>query len=522
MHRRLLALAMLLGPLLALSALRAGAKSGECPAGSATTCIRGRVVDENGPVRGARVGVRGSPHRGVTDVGGQFAIPTHGAKAPLRVVASRPGARIAGAAWRGDSEPLVLRLEYPAAYDSSHYAWIASAPDPAHPEQCGNCHGEIYRQWSKSGHARSAVNPYFRNLYDGTDWHGNENLGLSLLDEAPEASGVCFSCHVPSLKPDVTEVSDLRKTGGVAREGVHCDYCHKVAEVTLDQLGLDHGRFATRLLRPASGQQVFFGPVDDDDRGNSVYSPLYRKSEYCAPCHEGLVLGTHAYGEYSEWLASPYARQGIQCQDCHMARMTGLRDSASLAAVAQTDTKAVAVHGPTRDLAQRLRSHLGLSVTGSQKNDSLDLTVELRVRNVGHRMPTGYPDRALLLWVSATDADGTELPLLDGPRLPPVAGLGDPREGNLAGQPGQMYAKSLEGLDGTQPVPYWRPNRIAFDTRLQPDQSDRVRFRFGRPEGVPFVSVRLVYRRFPKAMAEQKGWPDNDLEIQHCDWHGGE
>ncbi|MCR4412739.1 MAG: hypothetical protein NUV77_09980, partial [Thermoguttaceae bacterium] len=401
------------------------------------------------------------------------------------------------------------RLEYPAACDSTHYAWIASAPDPEHPEQCGNCHGEIHRQWSKSGHARSAVNPYFRNLYDGTDWHGNENIGFSLLDEAPEAGGVCFSCHVPSLEPDVTKVSDLRKIGGVAREGVHCDYCHKVADVTLDQLGLDHGRFATRLLRPASGHQVFFGPVDDDDRGNSVYSPMYRKSEYCAPCHEGVVLGTHAYSEYSEWLASPYAQRGVQCQDCHMARMAG------------TDTKAVASHGPTCERARLLRSHLDLSVTGSRKTDSLEIIVELRARDIGHRMPTGYPDRALLVWVSARDTKGRELALLDGPRLPPVAGIGNPREGNLAGQPGRMYAKSLEGLDGTQPVPYWRSNRVAFDTRLQPDQSDRLHFRFDHPQGAPLVSVKLLYRRFPKVMADQKGWPDNDLEIEHCDWVGG-
>jgi hypothetical protein len=479
------------------------------------------VVDENGPVVGAHVGVRGSPHRVVTGAGGQFSLPTHGAKAPLRVVASRPGARIAGAQWRGDAQPLVLRLEYPAACDSTHYAWIASAPDPNRPEQCGNCHGAIYRQWSKSGHARSAVNPYFRNLYDGTDWHGNENIGASLLDEAPEASGVCFSCHMPSLEPDVTEVSDLRKIGGVAREGVHCDYCHKVADVTLAQLGLDHGRFATRLLRPVSGQQFFFGPVDDDDRGNSVYSPLYRKSEYCAPCHEGIVLGTHAYSDYSDWLASSYARLGVQCQDCHMERIAGIRDAAALAEIAGADTKAVAAHGSTRDKAQLLRSHLDLSVTGSQTTDSLEITVELCVRNVGHRMPTGYPDRALLLWVSATEANTRDLPLLDGPRLPSIAGLGDPREGNLAGQPGRIYAKSLEGLDGTQAVPYWRPNRVAFDTRLQSDQADRVRFRFDRPQGAPSVSVKLLYRRFPKAVADHKAWPDNDLEIHHCVWPTG-
>ncbi|MCR4410845.1 MAG: carboxypeptidase-like regulatory domain-containing protein, partial [Thermoguttaceae bacterium] len=82
MHRLLLALAITSGPLLVLSAFGTGAESSETAAGWATTCIRGCVVDENGPVRDARVGVRGSPRRVVTDARGQFALPTHGVKAP--------------------------------------------------------------------------------------------------------------------------------------------------------------------------------------------------------------------------------------------------------------------------------------------------------------------------------------------------------------------------------------------------------------------------------------------------------
>ena len=86
-------------------------------------------------------------------------------------------------------------------------------------------------------------------------------------------------------------------------------------------------------------------------------------------------------------------------------------------------------------------------------------------------------------------------------------------EGGLAGQPGRLYAKQLEGLDGTVPVPYWRPNRVAADTRLLPDATDRARFRFYRPQGEVTVVARLLYRRFSKHLADQKGWPGNECVV---------
>ena len=66
-------------------------------------------------------------------------------------------------------------------------------------------------------------------------------------------------------------------------------------------------------------KQLFFGPLDDVDRGEDAFSPLYRESRYCASCHEGIVFGVHVYSTYSEWLSSPARRAGKQCQDCHMA-----------------------------------------------------------------------------------------------------------------------------------------------------------------------------------------------------------
>ena len=131
---------------------------------------------------------------------------------------------------------------------------------------------EIYREWSASGHARGVNDRHFRNLYEGTDWHGHPS-GWGLLNEHPNGAGVCAACHVPALPAGDPARFDLRWASGVAAQGVHCDFCHKVAGLGDGPIGLSHGVLNFELRRPTSGQ-LFFGPLDDVDRGEDAYTPL--------------------------------------------------------------------------------------------------------------------------------------------------------------------------------------------------------------------------------------------------------
>ena len=237
--------------------------------------------------------------------------------------------------------PLDVSLKRLPTTDDPAYAWIDPGPDGPEDQSCARCHAEIYKEWSAGAHSRSATGRHFRNLYEGTDWAGKPGVGWSLLDEHPTGAGVCTSCHAPAVSDDDPAQFDLREVRGVAAQGVHCDYCHKIAGLGDGKIGLTHGRFNLRLLRPSKGQ-VFLGPLDDATRGDDAYSPFYRDSRYCASCHEGVVFGVHVYSTYSEWRDSPAYKQGRQCQDCHMAptgRMTNIapgnggveRDPATLA-----------------------------------------------------------------------------------------------------------------------------------------------------------------------------------------------
>jgi hypothetical protein len=471
--------------------------------GANSQTLQGEVTDGENPLPEVRVHLQGQAHPATTtDRHGRFRLPAISGKAPL-ITASKPG--FALGAISSDTRPLHLTLNRLPATDNADYSWLDPRPDPLQANNCGNCHGEIYREWSGSAHAHAADNLRLRNLLAGTDWHERPSPTWNLQAEHPLGASVCASCHAPTFS-DPTLVYDLRKASGVASQGVHCDYCHKVVDAPTDKLGTRFGRDGLVLLRPPDQQQLFFGPLDDAFRvGESFgHAPLYQESRYCASCHEGVVFGVHVYGTYSEWLASPARRQGQQCQTCHMAPTGTLTNIAPGKGGIDRDPQSLASHGFPGGQVEMLRRCLKLSMRLTPEPDSVTVHVEVLAENVGHRLPTGFIDRNLLLVVEGLDRQGKPTHLLAGPKLPPSAGRA------LAGSPGYLYARQLRTQDG-HPLPFWLAHEEPEDTRLFPGRLDRRQFRFAADTAS--VRVRLVYRRFWQEVAENKGWPDNEVLI---------
>jgi hypothetical protein len=459
--------------------------------------LAGRVEGPAGPLAGAVVRYQGSPVGTTSDAAGAFALPAlPGAR---RLTAWKEGFLIGGArATAGAS----LRLRPLPAEDHDGYEWVDPTPLTADEHRCGNCHPGIWREWASSGHARSATGRHFRNLYDGSGWDGRPGAGWSLLDEHPDGAGVCSSCHAPTVRGDDPALFDLRRVRGVDSRGVHCDFCHKVAGPGEGEFGLTHGRFLLRLLRPRRGQ-LFFGPLDDVDRGEDGYSPFYRDSRYCAACHEGVVFGVHVYSTYSEWRESPAARAGRHCQDCHMKPTGRMRNVAPGHGGIDRDPATLGNHRfwDTSQL-EMLRRCLRLDV---RLEGRARVRVRLGAEGVGHRVPTGFIDRQLLVVVEGLDAAGERVALEEGPTLPPAAGPG------LAGLPGRLHARLLKDEAGRGPVPFWRAVPEAEDTRLVPGRPEEQVYVFG--PSLSGVRVRVLHRRFWAEVARAKGWPDQDLVV---------
>jgi hypothetical protein len=292
---------------------------------------------------------------------------------------------------------------------------------------------------------------------------------------------------------------------GVASLGVHCDYCHKVCATGLNPPGLTHGAFDLRLLRPSDGQ-LFFGPLDDVDRGEDAYSSLYRDSRYCASCHEGIVFGVHVYSTYSEWLVSPARRDGKQCQHCHMAPTGTMANIAPGHGGLDRHPATLGSHTLfAGNQGEMLRRSVRVSCSIARRDAGAEAIIRLLAEDVGHRVPTGFIDRHLLLVVDGFDADGRPLPANGGPILPKAAGA------ELAGHAGRLYGRLRADFEGHSPAPFWRAGPDPVDTRLVPGLPDDSVYAY--PAALSRVRARLLYRRFWEDTRITKGWIDADVVV---------
>ena len=466
------------------------------------------MTDSEGPIEDAVVRVKATSIQTTTDKDGRFSLPLNdiGSDESLTITASKNGYFIAGSSV--ESNDTLIQLHPIPTNDNEQYAWVDPTPSSVESDNCGNCHQEIFDEWNSGAHASSATGRRFLSLYGGTDWTGKQKVGWSLLKDHPEGIGVCSSCHAPASSIDELAIGDIRDISGVAKHGVHCDFCHKVKDVRLDNLGITHGRFGMNLLRPEH-DQLFFGPLDDVDRGEDAHSALMSKSEFCATCHEGIVFGVPVYTTYSEWLESPARKEGKQCQTCHMKPTGTMTNFAPNAGGVERDPLTLASHQMfPGGKASMLKKCLSIALEHQSNSTGRNITIGITADNVGHRVPTGFIDRHLILVVQAFSATNEPVEV-SGPRLSDLAG-------SLSGEAGKLFGQVLVGEDGASPIPFWQPVIEQIDSRLKPGETSQ--FTFHTRIVANRLRIRLIYRSFWESVAKEKGWPANEMVV-YDQWH---
>ncbi len=467
------------------------------------TKVRGQIISNKRPIVGATIRWQGECPAVKSDKDGKFSLPPSKKKGK-RVTAWKKGYGIGSGVF--DGKRLRINLKALPQTDNHEYKWVDPTPDPKQKNNCANCHAQIYKEWHGSSHASSSKNKHFIGLFAGLDWKGKPSPTWNLLKERPLGSGVCVNCHAPTYHDPKLD-GDVRHAKGVDLHGVHCDYCHKIADAPAKRLGITFGRDGYDLLRPKDDTQLFFGPLDDAHRKGEIfgYSPIYKDSRYCAACHEGIVFGVHVYGTYSEWLKSPAKKKGLHCQNCHMSPTGKMTNIAPGKGGIERDPLTLGSHSFPGATKKMLRRCLRVEVTTKRNKGSLQVEVGVSARNVGHRVPSGFVDRNLILVVEAFEENDKDGKLKKGPRLPDLAGK------KLRGKAGFVYAKQLVGEKGQSPIPFWLfPSKIN-DTRLFPGKTDRKTFWFLGT--IRQVRVRLIYRRFWRQVAESKGWPNDEIVV---------
>lgn len=297
--------------------------------------VSGRVVDEEGdPIEGAVVALRATSLSTTTAADGTFTLDLSPISNP-----QSPISRFTGlvAAWKagyyiqdegvlpGDTDVEITLRPYPTADDSTT-EWIYPRRADSPPEVdygCDTCHTDaVMAQWNQNAHARASTSPRFFSMYNATDVDGTPGVAPGFKLDFPGIAGNCANCHAPGAAADAPFTSDMNNLSRPDTNGVFCDFCHKTARIYLDPAtGLPYpnvpGVLSHDLRRPLEGEGMFFGPYTDIPDPDT-YLPQLVQSEFCAACHTFSFWGTPIYQSFAEWLASPFADEGIRCQDCHM------------------------------------------------------------------------------------------------------------------------------------------------------------------------------------------------------------
>jgi hypothetical protein len=343
-----------------------------------------------------------------------------------------------------------------ASLGGSGVPCVLGAAAPQSSETCGSCHRDIYRMWRESAHAESLEDPFFLLPLRAI----REQYGESHTRE-------CVRCHAPMA----TLLDDFDFTRAITREGVNCEFCHSLVDVSVGERGPRH--------RVEIGE-VKRGTIPGaDSRGHEVaYSELHADSLICAPCHEYVTAdGTQIMSTYSEWKASSSADDGKTCQSCHM---TLVESNVVDPRIKRESGARVNLHQmPGGHSIHQLNKALRVRFDAERIEEGLQVTARIRNVGAGHAVPTGMPGRRMVLALAVKTSEGK----------------GYRQE--------RVYEKSyLNGED--RPVElvadlfFAKGLHLREDTRIQPDETREEQFVFPVPQdATAWIDLTLRYEHSP-------------------------
>ncbi|MDI6808750.1 MAG: multiheme c-type cytochrome [Candidatus Eisenbacteria bacterium] len=344
----------------------------------------------------------------------------------------------------------------------------SDAPQYESAEQCRRCHLARYNEWKGSMHSKSApkTNPLFAKLYE-----------RAVLDTKGETKKYCIRCHAPvaDLNGDTELIQPLTS------EGVNCDVCHTISEMSIEPAYWPYVRDPGPLKR---------GPSDArKPKGHkTTKSGLFTSSRICLGCHGAVSDFEGRAGcsclaicdTRSEWLESPYPDQESDCKSCHMKK--GAKGKQRLHYFEGTQK------------GDLLKTAATLRIKTSDSAGNLDIFVEVENSGTGHLLPTGPPTRMVYLKVEARDESGKTL-------------WSNFKDNPLAEDRYSVFMLTLADSAGKVPALPWAARKIAMDTRLEPMKKTGLFYRIPRA-GVNKVAATLFYRLAPLPLLNELGITD--------------
>jgi hypothetical protein len=335
-------------------------------------------------------------------------------------------------------------------------------------------------------HAQAIVDPVFLT-----------KVAEAQAEAGEETAIFCKRCHSPI--GNMTGDSD-GVASEVAGEGVTCMFCHQVT-------GLDGEPANTGfLLQPDLTRRAQL--TDPAAPHPATYSELHTTAEFCGGCHnvDHPTNGTHLESTYAEWASSPYADEGIVCQDCHMSSAPGVIGPSTGTACSTGKERdnifsmsfvgANVGQGPSDASTALLKTAASIELQSPEvvsAGSVATMTVTITNKGAGHYLPTGLTEvREMWLSVYAKGVDGA------------ITQIGE-----------RLFHTVMKGADGSFPVEMWDAVGIQSDDRIPPRESAREEYFFEMPADAESITVFAVlnYRSVPDELAEKAGVENPTTEM---------
>jgi len=361
--------------------------------------------------------------------------------------------------------------------------------DFASNDACRACHPDQVAQWEGSMHAYSMSDPVWFAILQN-EWAATDGS----VDQ------FCIQCHSPIgfLTGTTPRGFTLEALPGIVREGITCTVCHSMEQTSLavDDDG------AVYHLDPTGPQRGGLPDPVETGAHASLSSAQFSRSSACLPCHDLYINGLSAEVTYTEWVGSPYAPMGIECQECHMPEYVG---QAAVGGPMRRvhDHRMIGVDIPLVDFphAEETRARVADLLDGAvtaeilgpdtiAAGDSLVFDVRVSNRSGGHSIPSGASFlREMWLRVVVRSAMGDVLlesgmldamdNLVDDPWLHTFQSTVTLAGGSLT---------TLDSIDNSPLIPALGSRRTTYGVRI--------------PEGTPgplVVDVAVLFRSFAPA-----------------------
>jgi hypothetical protein len=258
---------------------------------------------------------------------------------------------------------------------------------------------------------------------------------------------------------------------------VTCEYCHSLREVSLKGPN-PVANLAASLVKSGPLKETVPSPH------GTIYSDVHTSALVCAPCHEYKNAGGFpVLTTYSEWAGSKYAKEGKQCQACHMSRVVGnvVEPHIQRSSVARINLHQMPGSHSLEQLSNALRAQLSATRDG----DKMKIVVDVTNHAAGHYFPTGSPLRQLVMEVRAEVYGGESF------------------------KEERVYARKVADAQGSviqrEHVAFLKAAKVLSDTRLAPAEKRSETFSFPLKAGSKAqVKATFWYYYSPMARTESQ------------------